>query len=229
MKEAQQTTKNQEPITDNSSPDLENILLLARGFVHPEVRAAHTAHLWLHGGKRHPDPHLDSHIRTAILEEVSKACLADPEVLLRHSRRIAMAQAHTLDVLFHQLLNTSLNDLGSSSAQALIKLALRAQAQCHQTLQSIATTPAAESKPIRASEAAPATPPKASDTPSSSPPDQFPSTRQSHSGSPKPSETYPISSIHINGHHREAMSTIAEAPPINRHNHRSNSIKASRT
>jgi hypothetical protein len=71
-------------------------------------------------------------------KEITRACDEVNAGNMRLPERMAMAQAHTLDALFHRLAQRAIENFGAHWFEPYMKLALRAQAQSARTLETLA-------------------------------------------------------------------------------------------
>jgi hypothetical protein len=71
-------------------------------------------------------------------QEIIQACDEVNAGNMRLPERIAMAQAHTLDALFHRLAQRAIDNFGGPWFEPYMRLALRAQAQSARTLETLA-------------------------------------------------------------------------------------------
>ena len=104
--------------------------LLQRVVTQPEFQAAFSVMSALDGGGTMDLASLLSQFRNAA-DAVNEGKMEGPE-------RIAMSQAKLLDMLFHELLRRGMANLESSLGEALMRLALKAQAQSSRTLETLA-------------------------------------------------------------------------------------------
>ena len=77
----------------------------------------------------------------ALIDELATQVNAVHKGNLDRSEAMLVAQAHTLDAIFHATLRRAANNFGHypETAERYMKLALKAQAQCRSTLESAAT------------------------------------------------------------------------------------------
>ncbi len=101
-------------------------------FAAPEFQAMLTQTLSCDGKFR------DSLDVKCLHEEISRACDEVNAGNMRLPERMAMAQAHTLDALFHRLAQRAVNNFGGPWCEPYMRLALRAQAQSARTLETLA-------------------------------------------------------------------------------------------
>lgn len=104
--------------------------LLQRVVTQPEFQAAFSVMSAFNGGGTMNLASLLSQFRDAA-DAVHEGKMEGPE-------RIAMSQAKLLDMLFHELLRRGMANLENSHGEALMRLALKAQAQSSRTLETLA-------------------------------------------------------------------------------------------
>ena len=98
----------------------------------PELQAALTEALSCDAGIR------DALDLKTLRQEIVGTCDEVNAGDMRLPERMAVAQAHTLNMLFHRLTQRALNNFGNQWCEPYMRLALRAQAQSARTLETLA-------------------------------------------------------------------------------------------
>jgi len=114
-------------------PGADRVTLLAQTALRPNVRAAVTAQSW--SKAQFGDLEL-----TALAQELSVQSAAVHQGNMRGVEEMLLAQAHTLQALFHELARRAGLNMGEyiSAAETYMRLALKAQSQCRATLETLA-------------------------------------------------------------------------------------------
>ena len=103
---------------------------LARAYLRPITQAAVTLKQYERG--------LGNLDLLALVEHLHEQVEAAQSGDLRRAEEMLTAQAHTLDRLFHTLLQDAANTRRASILDLYLKLGLRAQSQCRATLEALA-------------------------------------------------------------------------------------------
>ena len=118
----------------SSKPDteLEREALLAQTYLRPTVQAAVTIK-----GYNKNDDNLNIN---ALISELGKQVSNIKEGNLGRAEAMLIAQAHTLDALFAELISRSRMNMGEyfHAAEKYMRLALKAQGQCRTTVETLA-------------------------------------------------------------------------------------------
>jgi hypothetical protein len=114
-------------------PNEEKTALLARTALRPNVRAAITAQAW---SKQFGELEL-----TALVGELTAQSSAVSKGDMGRAEAMLIAQAHTLEAIFHELTRRAGLNMGEylNAAETYMRLALKAQSQCRATLETLAT------------------------------------------------------------------------------------------
>ncbi len=101
---------------------------VVRATVSPELQAAITLQCWEH----------DSADINDLISELSEQTQAVQEKKLGRGEAMLTAQAHTLDAMFNTLSRTATENMNRAAVfESLLKVALRAQAQCRITWEAL--------------------------------------------------------------------------------------------
>jgi hypothetical protein len=124
--------------TDNNSinittePGTDPKALLARAVLRPSVRAAVTARTY-----SKPFGELDVN---SLIDELLGQIHAVNDGDMRRIEAMLVAQAHTLEAIFHELMGRAALNMGEylGAAETYLRLGLKAQSQCRATLETLA-------------------------------------------------------------------------------------------
>jgi hypothetical protein len=107
--------------------------LLAKIALRPSVRAAVTTRIF---SKQFGELEIDS-----LVDQLASQANAVTQGDLQRAEAMLVAQAHTLEAIFHELARRSALNLGEylGAAETYMRLALKAQSQCRATLETLAT------------------------------------------------------------------------------------------
>lgn len=116
-----------------STSGVDRAALLAQSALRPNVRAAVTA-------LSYSKPQFGDLDLTALLEELSAQTNAVQSGNMRGVEEMLIAQAHTLQALFHELARRAGLNMGEylQAAETYLRLALKAQSQCRATIETLA-------------------------------------------------------------------------------------------
>jgi hypothetical protein len=114
-------------------PGTDRATLLAESALRPNVRAAVTT-------QTYSKPQFGDLELTALVEELSAQTAAVHSGNMRGVEEMLLAQAHTLQALFHELARRAGLNMGEyiNAAETYMRLALKAQSQCRATLETLA-------------------------------------------------------------------------------------------
>ena len=117
-----------------SSPGTDRASVLAQTALCSNVRAAVTA-------VSYSKPQFGELDLTALVKELSAQTQAVQGGNLKGVEEMLLAQAHTLQALFHELARRAGLNMGEyiNAAETYMRLALKAQSQCRATLETLAT------------------------------------------------------------------------------------------
>jgi hypothetical protein len=107
-------------------------VLLARNVLRPTVRAAVTAQSF---SKLFGELDLNS-----LIEELAAQVKSTADGDLRREEAMLVAQAHSLEAIFHELARRAANNMGEyvNTVEIYMRLALKAQSQCRATIETLA-------------------------------------------------------------------------------------------
>lgn len=115
-----------------SEPGIDQTTMLARTALRPSVRAALTARAY---SKQFGELDL-----TALVDELTGQIAAANRGEMSRAEGMLVAQAHTLEAIFHELVRRAGLNMGEylGTAETYMRLGLKAQAQCRATLETLA-------------------------------------------------------------------------------------------
>lgn len=115
-----------------AAPGDDKKAVLAKTALRPSVRAAITAQAY---SKQFGELALG-----ALVDELSAQSVAASNGDLRRAEAMLVAQAHTLEAIFHELVRRAGLNMGEylNAAETYMRLALKAQSQCRATLETLA-------------------------------------------------------------------------------------------
>lgn len=120
------------PLNITAAPNEERTKTIARTALRPSVRAAVSTQAV---SKQFGELDLSALVDELAAQNsaVSRGNMARPEAML-------MSQAHTLEILFHELTRRATLNMGEylNAAETYMRLALKAQSQCRATLETLA-------------------------------------------------------------------------------------------
>jgi hypothetical protein len=133
MTKAKTAPRSPAPLRIDAKPDEDKATLLARTALRPNVRAAITAQAW---SKQFGELEL-----TTLVEELTAQSSAVSKGDMGRAEAMLIAQAHTLEAIFHELIRRAGLNMGEylNAAETYMRLALKAQSQCRATLETLAT------------------------------------------------------------------------------------------
>ncbi|HEX7687711.1 MAG TPA: hypothetical protein VF453_08390 [Burkholderiaceae bacterium] len=106
----------------------DNYPAVARTLSRPEVSAAATIEKW------QPDTHDVNDLASELAAQVSAVNSGD----LGRAEAMLIAQAHTLNEVFNNLLRRAMNQTGLPQWEAYMRMGMKAQSQCRTTLEALA-------------------------------------------------------------------------------------------
>jgi hypothetical protein len=106
--------------------------LLAQAALRPSVRAAVTTRTF--------SKQLGELDLTALVDELASQAKNITNGDLQRTEAMLIAQAHTLDAIFHELAQRAASNMGEylGAAETYMRLALKAQSQCRATIETLA-------------------------------------------------------------------------------------------
>ena len=115
-----------------SPPGVDQKALLARTVLRPSVRAAVTAQAF---SKQFGELEIN-----ALVDELAGQVKAVNDGNLGRTEAMLVAQAHTLEAIFHELAKRAALNMGEyvNAAEIYMRLALKAQSQCRATIETLA-------------------------------------------------------------------------------------------
>ncbi len=115
------------------TPEADQSAVLAKTALRPSVRAGVTARAY---SKQFGELDL-----TCLVDELATQAKAVNDGDLKRAEAMLIAQAHTLEAIFHELARRAALNMGEylSAADTYMRLALKAQSQCRATLETLAT------------------------------------------------------------------------------------------
>jgi hypothetical protein len=116
-----------------AEPGADEAALIARNVLRPSVRAAVTTQAF---SKQFGELDLNR-----LVEELAAQAKSVNDGNLQRPEAMLIAQAHTLEAVFHELLRRAALNMGEclGAAETYTRLALKAQSQCRATLETLAT------------------------------------------------------------------------------------------
>lgn len=116
-----------------SAPGTDRAALLAQVALRPNVRAAVTT-------QSYSKPQFGEVDLTALVDELSTHSKAVHSGNMRGVEEMLIAQAHTLQAVFHELARRAGLNMGEyiNAAETYMRLALKAQSQCRATIETLA-------------------------------------------------------------------------------------------
>jgi hypothetical protein len=115
-----------------SKPGIDPATTLARAAIRPSVRAAITARAY--------STHFGELDLTTLADELAGQIAAVNRGEMRRAEGMLVAQAHTLEAIFHEMVRRAGLNLGEhlGAAETYMRLGLKAQSQCRATLETLA-------------------------------------------------------------------------------------------
>jgi len=119
-------------LTIEARPEDDAKILLARNVLRPSVRAGVTAQSF---SRVFGELELNS-----LIEELAAQVKLTADGDLRRAEAMLVAQAHSLEAIFHELARRAALNMGEyiNAAETFMRLALKAQSQCRATIETLA-------------------------------------------------------------------------------------------
>lgn len=122
------TAKDRSAVTVGISSEAERDQAVARKLTRPEVGSAAVIEAWAQG----------THDVNALVTELASQVEAINSGQMARAEGMLIAQAHTLDAIFVNLMRRAMNQTTMPHWDAYMRIGLKAQSQCRSTLQALA-------------------------------------------------------------------------------------------